>query len=129
MPAAFSIDQRSTFILPVEFHRPGNADPVTVRFTCAHKKLSEVSALEKEMRNSFDKYFADEAAGKVHELTFVEFKVQAEAKFVAQIAQAWDAASDFTQANLAEMFDAYPSAYTAFAAEYSAELMGTREKY
>ncbi|AXH50958.1 tape measure chaperone [Serratia phage Scapp] len=129
MPAAFSIDQRSTFILPVEFHRPGNADPVTVRFTCAHKKLSEVSALEKEMRTSFDKYFADEAAGKVHEMTFVEFKVHAEAKFVAQIAQAWDAASDFTQANLAEMFDAYPSAYTAFAAEYSAELMGTREKY
>lgn len=119
MPAAFQVDSRSTFALPVEFHRPGSVDKIQLRFSVQHLKLSEVSALEKTMREALTTYSGDD---------FIQFKSREEAKVVFAIASSWDAESEFNVYALAEMFDLYPSAYPAFAKEYSAELMGLREK-
>lgn len=119
MPASFKVDERTSFILPVIFHRPGSADPVTIRYTVSHKKMSEVTALEKAMRKSLAEYEGDD---------YPVFKARAEARLVMGIAQAWDCASNFDEENIADLFDAYPAAYPAFTQEYSREMMGLREK-
>lgn len=119
MPAAFKVDERTSFVLPVTFHRPGASEEVTIRYSVSHLKLSEVSALEKNMRKSLAEYDGED---------FSAFKAGAEAKFVMGIAQAWDAASDFNLEQLSDLFDSYPAAYPAFAKAYSQELMGLREK-